>query len=60
MYCDRIYAVDRGAVVAEGNPEAVLTPSSSAACTAWTPRVPGRVDNLHITYRPSGGEGVKS
>jgi len=57
MYCDRLYALDRGAVVAQGRPEEVLTPGLIRSLYGVKAAVfRDEFSNLHIAYRPSGGE----
>ncbi len=54
MYCDRLYAIDQGAVVAQGRPEEILTPPLIRRLYGVDAAVfRDAYSNIHITYRPS-------
>ena len=53
MYCDRLYAVKGGEIVASGTPEAVLTPETIRMVYEVEAEViRGRDGTMHILYHP--------
>ena len=53
MYCDRLYAVKGGEIVASGTPEAVLTPETiRMVYEVEAEVVRGRDGTMHILYHP--------
>lgn len=55
MYCDRLYALREGCVVASGTPEQVITPKVIRAVYDVDARVIEDEDGLrHVLYRPGG------
>ena len=55
MYCDRLYALREGRIVASGTPEQVITPEVIHALYDVDARVVEDEDGLrHVLYRPGG------